>query len=102
MTVLARIVAERAALVRRLSVAGVSVGAAIALAALALGAATLGNARWLDLPAAVPFVVWALAAAAVALGAAWAVRGARRDGTSASLATVVEREMVLRDRKSVG
>ena len=97
MTVLARIVAERAALVRRLGVAGVSFGAAVALGALALGAATLGDARWLDLPAAVPFVIWVLAAGAVALGAAWAVRSARRDGTSASLATVVEREMVLRE-----
>ncbi|MFL5579823.1 MAG: hypothetical protein ACJ8AO_05570 [Gemmatimonadaceae bacterium] len=75
-------------------------GAALALAALAVvlgaGVAALGRARWIALPAAAPFAVWALALGAAAVVGWLARRRWHRDASPATVAAAIERERALR------
>ncbi|MBI2796911.1 MAG: hypothetical protein HYX65_09425 [Gemmatimonadetes bacterium] len=97
MTVAAKIAAEREAIVRRAAGAWLAAGVAVACAVLAVVAAALADARWLSLPAVLPFAGWGVALAAVS-GAAWSARqAARRDGDLARVAECVEREGVMRE-----
>ena len=96
-TVASRIAGERRAMVRHSAGAWVAAGAAVACLALAAGSVVLADARWLALPAALPFAAWALALAAVGAGGWWGRAAMRRDGEVARIAELVEREGLMRE-----
>src|SRR5687767_10940579 len=87
---------ERARVRLLVGLEGALVALAVAALLTAAGIAAFGGARWIDLPAPLPVLVWALALAGVA-AVAWRTRRAVERGASrASIAEAIEREGALR------
>src|ERR1051325_7778391 len=96
MTVLELVDRERARLRRMHLVLGVALAIGVTCLVLAGGASALGGSRWMALPRAVPFLVWALVIAADVAVVVWTVRRIARRATRGSVAAAIEREQTLR------
>ena len=102
MTIGALVDRERRYVRRQELLAGALLGAGAAALVLGLGAALLGSARWLALPRAVPFVIWAVLGTAL-LALAHRTHGRlRARGTRAHVARAIESEQGLRRGLLVG
>ncbi|HKG95850.1 MAG TPA: hypothetical protein VKA84_28320 [Gemmatimonadaceae bacterium] len=96
MTVYQLVERERSQLRRLAALEGVALATAAAAAALVAGVAALGGSRWITLPAASPFFVWALVLAGTAYVVWYTVRAASARGSRASVASAIERDRALR------
>jgi hypothetical protein len=87
---------ERGRLARATTARGGALATASVALVLAAAIALLGDARWLDLPPLIPFIVWALAIGAAAAGIVLTVAWLRRYATRVAVARTIERERALR------
>lgn len=102
MTVRERIARERSR-IRRLSLLAAGGVALAALGVLlAVGVLVLGGARWMTLPAATPFLIWAAALLAAGGAAVVMARRLRREASVAAIARAVEEERALRRGSLLG
>jgi hypothetical protein len=92
---------ERARLARLTGALGGAAACAGLAIVLAVAVALLGDARWIALPAVVPFVAWGLAAVVLAAAAVSTVRALRHGATRADVARTIEQEQAMR-RGSLG
>ncbi|HTA06239.1 MAG TPA: DUF4175 family protein, partial [Solirubrobacteraceae bacterium] len=96
MTVHELVERERARLTRSTTARGGAIATAGVALVLAAAIALLGDARWLDLPPLIPFIVWALAIGAAAAGIALTVAWLRHNTTRVAVARTIEHERKLR------
>jgi hypothetical protein len=96
MTVLELVDRERARLRRMHLLMGLALAVGATCLVLAVGASALGSARWMALPRSVPFLVWAVIAAADVVVVLWTARRLDRRATRSSVAAAIEREQDLR------
>src|SRR4051794_4575668 len=96
MTIAQLVHRERQALLRAHVAATILVTLAAMTALLAVASVALGDARWMSLPRALPFVIWAVIIGANV--AAWLllVRALRHEGNVVVVSAAVEREQSLR------
>lgn len=96
MTVVEFVERERARLRMLDTVAAVALGLVATFAIVGLGAWMLGDSRWIELPRALPVLVWVALIGANAGVLYWAMRRARHDLAQPSVAAAIEREQTIR------
>lgn len=102
MTIGALVERERRHLQQRELTGGLLLAAGALAFLLAVGAVVFGGARWLALPRALPFAVWALIAAALVLLGLRTRRRLAARGSSLGVALAIEREQQMRRGVLVG
>jgi hypothetical protein len=95
-TVIEFVARERSRLGRVVALRGGALALAAVAVVLALGALALGGGRWMALPAVLPFLAWATAAAALGGLILLTVRQLRCDTATTRVAGAIERERRLR------
>ena len=96
MTIYDLVARERTRAARLLQVGTSLRVAAVAVVVLSAGAAWLGGSRWIELPRALPFLVWIAAAALATAIARYGARALHRIASPEAIAETVEREQRLR------